>query len=439
MNYKKFLKDAAAAGIEPCEINYSASEAFDMYVFHHEIEKCSVSNQSDLSARGVYMGRMGSASTERLDSVGMAFLVEEIKKGGALSEKEETPHIFKGSEKYRRKKVYNPKLAETPAEVKKQMLLDLENAAYAADSRVAEVQVEYSEGEETHVKLNSYGLNLKAKSNYFIVYVSVVCRDGEQTKTGFDFYLGTDVSKVDVQKLAEAAVKKATSQLNGISTPSAAYKCVLGPSVTAAFVSAVVNTAFSAENIQKKTSMLCGKLGEKVFSGKVTIEEKPLTPNCFFRYFDDEGVATRDKVLVEKGVVKTWLYNLETAEKDGVESTGNGYGGGHIGLGTCNLSLKPGRMTEEQLFEKVKNGVYITSVSGLHAGLNAQSGDFSLEANGFAIRDGKKAEPLVMFTCAGNLYSLFNEVTNVANNVRTTGGGISTPSVQVKKLKISCV
>lgn len=439
MNYKKFLTEAAAAGIEPCEINYVASESFKMSVFHHEIENCRVSNQSNLRARGVYNGRLGSAATERLDAAGGAFLIEQIKKGGSLSEKAEVPHIFEGSEKYTRKKVYNPKVAATPTEVKKQMMFDLENAAYAADPRVAEAQVEYYEGEDTRVMLNSYGLNLKSKTNCFELYVYVVCREGEQTKTGYEFHLGTDLSEVDVKKLAEKAVSKTVAQFNGVDIPSGSYKCVLSPGVTSDFMSAVVNSAFSAENVQKQTSLLGGKMGEKVFSSKVTIEEKPLTPNCFFRYFDDEGVATRNKVLVSKGVVKTWLYNLETAEKDGVESTGNGYGENKIGLDTCSLFLKPGRLTEEQLFEKVKNGVYITSVSGLHSGMNPQSGDFSLEANGFVIRDGKKAEPLVMFTCAGNLYTLFNEVVNVANNTVTTGSGVTCSSMQVKRVKISCV
>lgn len=439
MNYKKFLADAAAAGIEPCEINFRSSEEFSMSVFHHEIEKLNASNQARLSARGVYNGRMGSASTERLDAAGMAFLLEQIKKGGALSEKEEVPHIFKGSPKYTRKKVYDPKLAETPAEVKKQLLFDLENAAYAADPRVAEVEVEYGEGEGTFVKLNSYGLNLKSRSNNFVVYVSVVCRDGEETKSGYKFFLGTDISKVNVKELAEAAVARTVSQFHGVTTKTGTYKAVLAPNVTASFLGAMVNHAFSAENIQKKTSVLCGKLGEKVFSDKVTIEEKPLTPNCFFRYFDDEGVATRNKVLVDKGVVKTWLYNLETAEKDGTESTGNGYGGGRIGLGTCNLSLKPGRMSEEQLFAKMKNGVYITSINGIHSGLNASSGDFSLEAGGFLIRDGKKAEPLGLFTCAGNLYTMFGETVAAGSNTETGSSGITCGSMLVKHIKISCV
>ena len=437
MNYKQFITKATAAGISPCEITYDSEEELSFSVFRHEIDNYSVSRQSSVRAKGIYNGKMGSASTEKNDASAIDYLIGNIRLGAQYSEKEETPEIFRGSEKYTKKNVFSKSIAEVSAERKKELLFALEQAAYDADSRVTDVQAQYEESASEKVLVNSYGLSLKQKSNYSVFVLQVVCRDGDQVKSGFDFAFCTDPDAFDPKPFAEKTVRNVVDSFGGVSAPSAAYRCVLSPKVTAAFLSAVVNAGFSAENIQKQSSVLIGKLGQKVFSSHVTVEEKPLQKNCFFRSFDDEGVACRDKRLVDRGIVKTWLYDLETARKDGVEPTGNGFGSGKIGIRAVNLSLRPGRVTEEQLFERVENGVYITSVSGLHAGLNPQSGDFSLEAQGFLIRDGKKAGAMNLFTCAGNIYKVFENVSAVANNPEMSVSGVTAPSVQVRSLKIS--
>ena len=154
--------------------------------------------------------------------------------------------------------------------------------------------------------------------------------------------------------------------------------------------------------------------------------------------YDDEGVATTNKTLIKKGVLQTYLYNLETAKKDNVASTGNATRvGGKMDIDTVNLVLKPGKLTEEELFAKVNNGIYVTDLTGIHAGLNAKSGDFSLQAEGFLIEDGKKTKPLGLFTVGGNLFDLFNNVLAVGNNSKQLIYSITLPSMAVKNVKIS--
>ena len=85
-------------------------------------------------------------------------------------------------------------------------------------------------------------------------------------------------------------------------------------------MTALINTHTNAENVQKKTSLFMGKLNQQVLSKKITIEERPLDKNCFFSYFDDEGVAKENLKIINKGVLSTYLYNLETAQKDHVHN-----------------------------------------------------------------------------------------------------------------------
>lgn len=194
----------------------------------------------------------------------------------------------------------------------------------------------------------------------------------------------------------------------------------------------------NAENVQKKTSLFVGKLGEQVASKKVTIIENPYANNVFYTYYDSEGVATSKKAFIEKGVLKLFAHNLGTAAKEGVETTGNATGGGgKISVGFRGLSIKPGRKSEEQLIGSIKEGVYIDSVQGLHSGLNPQSGNFSLQANGFMIRDGKIAEPVNLITIAGNLVTLFKDISDVGNNLELQLSSALVPSIKIKSLSIS--
>jgi PmbA protein len=181
-----------------------------------------------------------------------------------------------------------------------------------------------------------------------------------------------------------------------------------------------------------------GKINEKVASNKVTIEEKPLARTIFARWFDDEGVATKNKFIVKNGVLQGYLYNLTTAHKDGVTSTGNGYlGGGKMDVDFGFLVMKPGKKSLDELFAEIGNGVYITEVSGLHSGMNPQSGNFSLQSTGFLIKDGKKDRGLDLITVSGNIVELFKDIQAVGSDVRVFPSEVSCSSVIVKKIIVS--
>ena len=141
---------------------------------------------------------------------------------------------------------------------------------------------------------------------------------------------------------------------------------------------------------------------------------------------------------VKNGVLQTYLYNLTTASKEGVESTGNGFkSGSKIGTSTTFLTLKPGKKSLEELFKEVGDGVYITGVSGLHAGMNPQSGNFSLQSEGYLIKDGKKDRALDIITISGNLMEVFADILEVGNDTKVTNGGTSVESVLIKKIVVS--
>ena len=438
MNYKKFFELAKSKGIEASELYSAKKYSLSFELFHSEVSSYSASETFSMSARGIYNDKFGVVRTEKVDAKTPEHLVNEIINNAKVIEKADRALLFKGSDKYQKRNLYNKDIPAISIDQKMKNLFEIEAKLKKADPRIVEIEgVQYSEDAIEVNLVNSYGLNLKSKSNYYVYAASVVVKQGEEVKTGYKVLLSNDPKELDIDKFVAQVVENATSKLGGTQCDSKKYPVILNPKTAANFLDPYLESA-SAEEVQKHSSLFIGKLNQQVPSKKVTILEQPLLKNCFFRYFDDEGVATVNKKIVEKGILKTYLHNLETAQREGTTTTGNGYrGGSKIGVGFVNPSIKPGRKSEADLLAKIKTGVYISSVAGLHAGLNPQSGNFSLQAEGFMIRDGKLAEPLSLITVAGNLLDLFMNVREVANNAELQLSGISAPSLLIKNLAIS--
>ena len=438
MKYDKFFALAKEAGIEEAELYIGESYSLSFSLFHSEVDNYSSNKSMTILARGIVNGKFGTANCDSWSNAHAKYLVDEIAANAKVIENEDPAFIFEGSKKYKKVNTFNKELGSIAVEEKMKKLFELEKAIKEGDPRIIEVGgVEYSESAESVTIMNSKGLRLAQKSNYFYVVGQAVAREGTQTKSGWELFLDNDFSKVEIQKLANQVIENTVSQLGGEACESAEYKAVLSPDVVKSFLQFYVGNA-DAEEVQKRSSLFIGKLGQKIASSKITVEDKPLQRNVFARWFDDEGVATYNKPIIKNGVLSTYLYNLTTAAKDGVESTGNGSrGGSKMGISTFFLALKPGKKSQEELFKEVGNGVYITEVSGLHAGLNPQSGNFSLQSSGFLIKDGKKDRALDVVTVSGNLIDIFKDVLEVGNDERVFPSGVSCSSMMIKKIIVS--
>ena len=438
MKYDKFFALAKEAGIEEAELYIGESFSLSFSLFHSEVDNYSSNKSVTILARGIINGKFGTASCDSWSNEHAKYLVDEIAANTKVIENEDPAFIFPGSPKYKKVNTFNKDLEKISVEEKMKKLYELEDLIKKGDARVIEVGgVEYSESAESVTILNSKGLKLSQKSNYFYYVGQAVAKEGKQVKSGYELFLDNDFNKFDVAKLAKEVVENTVRQLGGEACESSTYKAVLSPEVVKSFLAFYVGNA-DAEDIQKHSSLFIGKLGQKIASKKITIEDKPLQRNVFARWFDDEGVATSNKAIIKNGVLQTYLYNLTTAAKDGVESTGNASrGGGKMGISTFFLSLKPGNKSQEQLFQDVQDGVYITEVQGLHAGLNPQSGNFSLQSSGFLIKNGKVDRALDVVTVSGNLIDVFKDVLEVGNDAKVFPSGTSCPSLYIKKIIVS--
>jgi PmbA protein len=199
-------------------------------------------------------------------------------------------------------------------------------------------------------------------------------------------------------------------------------------------------SVFSAEEAQKGFSLLKGRLGGKIAADTVSIRDDPLLDQLpGSAVFDGEGVAARNKTVVENGVFKTFLHNRKTARKDGVEPTGNGFKSSFktaVGIAPSNFYIAAGTGNREELIAGMGDGLIITNLEGLHSGANSVSGDFTLSAEGFLVWGGKITRPVEQITVAGNFFSLLKDISDVASDLEFKGN-VSSPSVLVRELSVA--
>lgn len=437
MNIKKLIARAKERGIDELQVSIDRSSKFSFEIFHSEVEGLKRAEDVTISVLGIYNGKLGGVTTTRNDNAVIDHLLDIIVSSAKVNEKPMEIPFFAGSPKYKKGNVFNKKLATIGAKEKIDKLLGVEKALFAYDQRVNEVcDLSYCEVESSSEFYNSSGLALKQKSNYFYIVGGVVMKDGEEVKTNYDIFIDSDFDAFDKDQFVKRVGDGAKAKFGGTQCPSGKYQTVIRNDVFADLLDYFISQT-SSEEVQKQSSLLMGKLGQKVASSKITIEEKPLVKNVFFSYFDAEGVAKQNKTIIKHGVLQTYLYNRETAKKDGTETTGNAsYAGGKFGISYSNLFLKPGKKSFDEMISPIKEGVYITEIAGLGTGMNERSGDFSCQAQGYMIRDGKLAEPLNLITLSGNLLKMFLGIKDLDNNAKLQLNASTVPDVLVNRMSI---
>ena len=450
MDLKTFKENlftqAQSAGFEEYELYCQNGNRTTINIFNQQVQQFTNASSAGVSFRGKFAGKMGYASSERIHQDIIPFLISSAKANAEIIETAEIEELFTGSPSYPTVDTHNPTLSTVTSEQKIEKALKAEATAKSFDEKI--VAVPYctiSDGETEILIANSKGLEVTDKSNNMYAFTYSQASDGVSTKMGLDLHIGFDFEEFDPVTLGEKSAQNALNSLGASPVPSGKYKVVLDEKCASDLLG-VFFPAFSAEQAGKGFSMLAGKLGEQVASDSITIIDDPLLPRQLgSRPFDSEGVAAHTKTVVDAGNFKTFLHNTKTARKDGVAPTGNGLKStfnAPVTIGGTNFFIKPSTKTKEDLFAEVGDGLLITSFEGIHAGANPVSGEFSLQASGFVIKDGKKDRPVELITASGNFFTLLTQVSAVANDlsfcvIPNPNGNIASPSLLIQTLDIA--
>lgn len=437
---KQVIKQALDMGFSDCEIHYDKTEAFEVMVREGELQNYENSNTQGVAFRGNFENKTGYAYTEQLTDAGFTDLLKTAKENAQLLSETQKETLYPPELAYPTVQCENPDLENVTPEEKIEAVKKMEMAAMNIANITSIDDCVLGTYRKQTAIANSLGLSLSFCKNSMLAYVSAIAKNGEEVKTDDDFWKGNDWNTFDPTKTGRCAAERAVSHLGAKTIPSGKYAVVLDHTVMASFLG-VYSGVFYAELVQKGFSLLKDKVGQKIASDCVTLHDNPLLENGYASMpFDSEGVACYDKSVIQNGVLQTYLYNRKAAEKDGVSSTGNGFKAGlqaPVKTAATNFYIEKGRKSQELLLQDMDNGLLITDISGLHAGANIISGDFSLLAEGFYIQNGKKAYPVEQITVAGNFYTLLEQIEEIGNDLFFAQSGKGSPSVRVKEMDIA--
>jgi PmbA protein len=244
---------------------------------------------------------------------------------------------------------------------------------------------------------------------------------------------------VDPEWVGKEAARLAVSALKTKPIKTETTKLILTPFALQGLLYYTLINAVKADNVQRNQSPFKGRVGEKVASEHVTIYDDGLFPGGLRTWaFDGEGVPQQKTPLIEKGVLRGFLYDNYAAKKEGLESTGNASRAGYLSTPTIeatNFHITPGNKTPDELIREVDDGLLIYYLQGAHSS-NPVSGEFSVVATpAWKIKKGEIAHATRGVMLAGNIFEAFKNVSIVANNERKMGQLIA-PWILVENVRV---
>lgn len=426
------------------EVFILKGKSIDIKVFQGQVDKYNIAETGGLSLRGIKDGKMGYSYTEKLDESSIDMLIDEALENSKYIDMADGDEIYSGSRDYRALDNFYEALSLSTMAERLTFTKRMEKEAMSLDERIKSVQAcSYQEFQQERYIFNTKGLRLKDRVNGGFAYISVVAREGGDTKTGMGFRTFSGLTEVSPLEIAKEAVEEAISMLGAGSIKAGNYSILIKNTSFADLLNAF-SSIFSGDNAQKGLSLLKDKTGSKVGAEILTIVDDPFMVKGYAsRAFDDEGCKTFVKKIVDKGVLTTLLHTWKTARKEGLVSTGNGYRPSYkstLGISPSNFYVENGSESLKDMMTEMGEGIYITDFQGLHSGLNPVSGDFSLSCQGYEIEEGKIKRPINQITVAGNFLHLLNDILRIGNDLSFSmpdSGYFGSPSVLIKRLSIS--
>ncbi len=442
MDAEKFVEKLYAAGLQQkageFQIDYGYRSSFGLRALDGKIDKRSFTENQGITFSVKKGKNIGSFDCGELEERNIPLIIEQAEANALLISGDEENFFHDGSGSYQKVKKSAPVSALYAKLDKEKYVLELEKAAYAYDKRIKKVISTFlGEGESKRFMKNSHGLDLSEKENSAYAYLYLSAESGGVTRTGSEIVFFDKEEDFNPAGVAAKAAQKALDKLNPTNIKSGNRKIVFENKAFADFLETTAGI-FSANSVQEKRSKLVGKLGQKIASGFVNLVDNPLLDGGYnSRSFDGEGYPCRLNEVIKDGILNTYLYNLRTAHKDGVSSTGNGSGSGNRGISFSNFYVMPGMLSRDEVLAQAGDGVYIVGLNGMHAGYSSVSGDFSFGAEAFEIKGGKLGRALNQITVSGNVYRLWNEIEAIGGDLAFNPSAFGAPTVFVRELSIS--
>jgi PmbA protein len=421
-----------------------------MSTFQGKLDRFSESDTFGISFKVIKNKKAGYSYTEIMNSENVKRLVEDAIDNLEITVSDYEEELFSGNSEYPEiKNSYVGAFESLTSDDKFEKLTEFVKGIENADERIVFVPVNGVSHDTQEISIvNTEGLDVSFKHDGGYIYAMAIGKEGDSTKTGVAVDISKDPKKFKIKKMIDRISSDIRYSLGAKPVKSGKYNLIIRNNILGEFILTFMQM-FSAESVQRGFSPLENKLNQMIANKSVTLIDDPLlTDSSVSRVFDDQGVPTKKKTLIENGKMTTYLYDLRTAKKDGVKSTGNAIKlidyTDKPSIMPFNVVLKPGENNFEELLQMLDNGIVITSLDGLHSGADNVTGEFSLGASGFLVENGKIVRGVEEITVSGNFLSLLEKIDVVGNDSVFSSQGLLgdnvlayVPSVIVKNMDIA--
>jgi len=437
------VEAALAGGAGEAETYATETATREVRAHAAEIESLAAARQRGIGIRAWIDGRVGYGFGTDLSAKGIATITARAVEAARVADPDEfaAPPSDPG-EATPLAGLSDASVGEWPTSRVAELALAVERAALESDERIAAVeQAVYFDSSERVAIATSTGAGGEFESTSCYAYAQALAGDASGRETGLGFGIARGPAGLDPAVIGGEAAERAAAMIGSVKPPSRACPVVLDATVAASFVGLLGN-AVGADAVQRGRSPLASLLGERVAADAFVLRDDGLDSGGFAASpIDAEGVPRRRTPLIEAGTLRTFLYDTYTANRGGGASTGNAGRSGYRsppGVAASNLIVSPGSLSFEALLAEAGEGVCVTDVAGLHAGVNPVSGVFSVGASGRAIRAGELAEPLREFTIASDLVSMLRSVRAAGATPRWVpfGDSVSVPPLLIGEMTV---
>jgi PmbA protein len=414
MNHKELAKwaldYALKNGAQACRVYLITGSSSDFEYRNTQLDKLQQASENKLSIDLFVNGRYGSYSTNRVDKQDLKqFIKNGIETTGYLVE-DPFRQLPDPSRYYKGGGADLGLLDENFKNIKADDKLALAKTAveevYGTDPRIISVSAGFSDSESSYYMIDSNGFEGGNDSTYYSLSASVSLKgDGDARPESYWYDVAIQWDALQKSGIGKKALERAMRKLGQQKIKSGKYMMLVDNLNMSRLLSPIISAIYGS-SLQQKNSFLIDKLDTKIVSDKLTIMDDPHIPNARgARWFDNEGIATSKRPVIEKGVLKTYYIDTYNAKKMDVEPTISG---------PSILTFEHGKKDLDQMIASMKKGIWVTGFNGGNS--NSSTGDFSFGVEGFLIENGKIVKPVSEMNITGNLLTLWSAIAEVGND-----------------------
>ena len=435
------VRRAMAGGATAAEAVVREGDEFSTVVRMREVESLKESGSKAVGIRVFFGKRTASTYTSDLSPAGLKQMVDSALALGKITSEDPFSGIPEASQLGSIPgdlDLYHEDVYSLPGEERIAYARRAEEAALNYDPRIKNSDGGSFDAATGHkVLANSHGFVGEYRRSYCSVAAAPIAQaeDGSMQRD-YWFSVARKLSCLEsAEEVGKIAAQRTLRRLGARKAKTAQVPVVFDPLIARSLLDHVFE-GVNGDSVYRGASFLAGKLGEKIAGENVTVIDDGTLPGGFGTSpFDGEGVPTRRTVVIERGVLKSYLLNTYTAKKLGMQTTGNASRGlaGTPGIGAGNYFLQAGEKSPQQIIAGIPDGLYVTELLGF--GVNLVTGDYSRGASGLWISGGELTYPVEEITIAGNLKEMLQNISVIGNDLEFRGS-IAAPTVRIDGLTV---